>query len=325
MAFTENGYLPAHLAHCAIAAEVGTITEGADGFTPDSLPAIPASPAMIGYTVNLPEVSPNLNNRKGFGIGAPGALWDAPGSPRPSGRIELRAGSTSFLANFCQRDANGQLPYFALYLGVNGVFTDVYRFCKVNELSLSAQEGGEQGGEIAANVSYQGLARQPLGTPLAIAESAIRALGVPLMFHDVRSFIIPIAGVDTSFRNALQSISATLSHNLGYKGQRPNWGDNQAVSRGAYDLLEHHYNARAEIGLHKRLSRALFTGAVDAQQWGDIVLDIEDIAHSKALNLTLKDCLVTNETMRGVASGEQISHTVTVECSNIEIDDTPTP
>lgn len=323
MSFTENGYLPAHLSHCAVAPEVGVITEGADGFTPDVLPAIPASPTMIGYTVNLPEASPNLNNRKGFAIGAAGALYDAPGSPRPSGRIELRAGSTGFLANYCQRDAGGQLPYFALYLGVNGVFTDVYRFCKVNELSLSAQEGGEQGGEIAANVSYLGLARQTLSTPLTVAESAIRALGVPLMFHDVRSFIIPIAGVDTSFRNALQSISATLSHNLEYKGQRPNWGDNQPVSRGAYDLLEHHYNARAEIGLHKRLSRALFTGAIDAQQWGDCEIEISDVAKSVALSMTLKDCLVTNETMRGVASGEQISHTVTVECSNIIFDNTP--
>jgi hypothetical protein len=204
------------------------------------------------------------------------------------------------------------------------VFTDVYRFCKVNELALTINEGGEQGGEIQASTTCFGLAKQALGAPLSIAENLLRALGVPLMFHDVRTFTIPIAEVDTSFRNALQSLSCTLSHNLEYKGQRPNWGDAQPLSRTAYDLLEHHINAKAEIDLHKRLSRALFTGSVAAQQWGDIEVGIEDVANSVALNLSLQDALVTNETMRGVASGEQISHTVPVELSNIVIDDTPT-
>jgi hypothetical protein len=318
-----SDFLPAHLGVVAVAAETQTITDGVGGAA-DTLPAIPASPALIGYTPNLPEASPRLNNRKGYAIGAAGALYNAPGAPRPQARVDLRPGSTGFVTNYCQRDNNGVLPYFAMFIGVGGVFTDVYRFCKVNELALTLQEGGEQGGEVAASVTCFGLARQTLGTPLAANPAALRALGVPLMWHDVREFTIPVAGTDTSFRNALMSLSATLSHNLEYKGQRPNWGDVEPLSRGAYELLEHHETARAELGFHKRLPRSLFTGAVAAQQWGDILVDVEDVANSVALNLTLEDAFVTDETLRGVASGEQISHTVPVELNTLVIDDTPT-
>lgn len=319
MAFTADSYLPAHLGHVAIAAETGSIST-TDGV--DTLPTAPASPTLIGYTVNMPESSPNLNNKKGFGIGAAGALYDAPGAPRPSVSVQLRAGSTGFLKTYCQR-ASGELPFFAVYVGVNGVFTDVYRYCKVNDLALAIQEGGEQSGEIAATVNIMGLAREFLGSPLTVDEADIRALGVPLMFHDVRSFYITVGSTPTDFRASMMSLNATLNHNLEYKGQRPNWGDTNPLSRGAYHLLEHHYNATAQIGLHKRLDRDLFNGAVAAQQWGDITVGIQDVGNDLALNLTLKDALVTNETMQGVDSGAQLSHNVTVELSDIEIDDTP--
>jgi hypothetical protein len=318
-------YISGHSGLVAIAAEVGTITESADGTTPAVLPAIPSSAALVGYTPNMPELSANLGNSKGYAVGDSRALYNRPGSPSPSATFQLVPGSGAFLVNYCQRyvdstlSPTGRLKSFALFIGAAGVFTDVIRFCKVNELAIALQEslGGGQGGEISASITAMGLARQSLTTPIGPNAAALRALGIPLMWHDVRTFGIDLGAGSIDYRKALMGLNVTLSHNLERKGVRPDWGDDVPLSRTNYELLEHTITARAEVQLHSRLSRAAFYGAVRAQQWGDITVDINDAEQTKQLNLLLEGAVPENEVLRGVAAGEQMSHSVPLLLDNI--------
>lgn len=306
-------YDPAHSAIVAIASDSSAITE-ATGGTPGTLPAIPSSPTIIGYMQSLPEANAALNNSKGYAVGVQGAAYNRLGSPRPKVSFSLSMGSAGFFTTYCF-PTSGVMPYFAIYIGIGGVWTDVYRKCKVNDWALAAQEPQDgTGGEISATVNAFGLCRQTLGSPIAASPSSIRALGVPLMWHDVRTFSIASA----DYRRGLMGVNVTQSYNLEYKGQRPDdAAGTNPLSRCAYDMLEHHINAKAELTFHKRIPRTLFTGAFDSQIWGDIIWQVADGAAAQTIDVTMGNALVSDETLRGVQSGEQLSYTVPVELDEV--------
>lgn len=203
-------------------------------------------------------------------------------------------------------------------------YTDVYRYCKPSSLKFDFSAG--QGGEIKVSASFMALAYQLAGAT-SVSPASLRALGTPLMWHDVREFSIESGGptpTTKSYRRALMSLSATLEYNLERKNQRPNWGDHEPLSRTSYALLEHHLNVSGEIGLHERLSSELFSSIANAQDWGDIKivcsnsLDAGDTA-SKGITLNFEGCFPSDEKAAGGESSAEIDHNVAFTANTVSI------
>lgn len=307
-----------HAAHNAVviyAIETGTISESADGTTPATLPDTLTLPrAVLGYTT-LPQTSRGLNNSKGFALGQQGAAYNKRGAIAPTIDLTIRPGSVGAIANLLP-NADGVLPWLAIWVVVKNQYSDVYRFCKPNSLGFTFG-GGEGGGELSISAQMWATAYERTAA-IPVDNSAIRALGTPLMWHDVRQFSIG----GTPYRRALMSLSANVTMGLERKSVRPNWGDNAPLSRTSYHLLEHHLTASGEVSLHERLPETLFTTAQTAQDWGDIAIHCSDAAAvtagSKGFTLTMKDCFPSDESMKGAEASAEIDHTVPFTANDIE-------
>lgn len=309
-------YIPAHDAVVLYARETGSITESSDGIDAATLPAAPTTRHLFGYT-NLPQTARGLNNSKGFAIGQQGAAYNKRGRIEPTVSVEIRPASATALGDL-RPDVNGELPYLAIFVVVKGQYTDVYRFCKPTTLDWKLGGGGDKGGgEISISAAFQALAYEH-GAPLAIPTAELRALGTPLMWHDVREFKI----ADTSYRRALMSLSVKEDYGLERKNERPYWGDDEPLSRTSYALLEHHINVSGEIGLHARLPEALFSNAQHSQEWGDIAINCSD-ADKNGFLLNLTGPFPSDETQGGGESSAEIDHTVPFTADRITV--TPLP
>jgi hypothetical protein len=309
----------AHNAVVLYALETGTITESPDGITPAILPPVPSSPVVLGYT-NLPSVSRGLNNSKGFALGLQGAAYNKYGRQEPSMGVEIRPGNVAALSYLQPDPDTGILPWLCLYLVVKGRYTDVLRFCKPGAVSYNLGGGNGQGGEISVSTTFQGMAYQRIGA-LTVPTSAVRALGTPMMWHDVRQFSIGGVG----YRRALMSLTASNDMGLERKNERPDWGPNNPLSRTCYDMLEHHKTVTGEISLHERLPEDLFTGAQDAQEWGDIAVNCSSTpaGRAKGFLLNLLGCFPGDETQPEGEASAEIDHTVPFSADDItfEIED----
>lgn len=298
----------AHDSLVLYALESGTIIESPDGETPATLPPLPSAPVILGYT-NLPQTARGSNNSKGFAVGQQGAAYNKRGRRAPTVNVTIRPGSVGALANFLP-DANGKLPFLATYVVVKGQYTDVFRFCKAGSLNFNFGGGGEGGGELSIGAQFQAMAYQRVAA-IPYTRASIRALGTPLMWHDVRKFsVTDNAGNVTGYRRSLLSLSAKVDLGLERKNERPDWGDDQPLSRTCYDMLEHHLNVSGEIALHERLPEALFTGAKTAQDWGDIAIRCSDSASGKGFDLTLSGAFPSDETGQGGESSAEIDYSI---------------
>lgn len=305
----------AHNAVVLIALETGVITESPDGVTPATLPPVPSSPVVLGYT-NLPSIARGLGNSKGFALGLQGAAYNKYGPQQPSMGIEIRPGNVSILSKLLPDPITGILPWLCLYLVVKGQYTDVLRFCKPASLGFNFGGGGQGGGELSISTTFQGTAYQRMA-PLTVAPNLIRALGTPMMWHDVRQFSI---GSD-SYRRALMSLTANLDMGLERKNERPDWGPNNPLSRTCYDMLEHHKTVTGEISLHERLPESLFTGAQDAQEWGDIAVNCSSTpaGRAKGFLLNLKGCFPSDETQAAAEASAEIDHSVPFSADDLSL------
>ncbi|RYX80487.1 hypothetical protein EON83_28425 [bacterium] len=309
-------FIPAHDAVVLYALETASITESTNGTTPANLPTTPTPLGVLGYT-NLPQTARGLNNSKGFAIGQQGAAYNKRGRVEPSVSLEIRPGSVAALANLLP-DENGDIPYLAIFIVVKGKYTDVYRFCKPSSLDWKFGGGGDSGGgEISISAEFWATAYEyenNSDNTRTIPTSQLRALGTPLMWHDVREFSIGTI----SYRQALMNLSAKVDYGLERKNERPNWGDNKPLSRTSYALLEHHNTVSGEIGLHARLPETLFSAAANAQNWGDIAINCSDPA-GKGFALTLTSAFPSDESMGGGESSAEIDHTVPFTADNIAL------
>ena len=307
-------YIAGHHAFVAYAPEVGSITESANGTTPAALPAVPTSINLIGYT-NVPEQRLALNNGWGYGVGTAYGQYRKRGAVTPSLSITLRAGSLDLLESINRTD--DVLPSLAFFVGVPGVWTDVYRFSKINTLSLSARESSAEASEIESTLQIEATAVQTLATPLNPDTSLILALGDPLFWHDAR-----VANVENSavalvdLRASLMSFEVSIGHNLERKNTRPNWGDNVPLSRTSYALLEHLITVSGTLSLHDRLPASLTRATANAQEWGDFTLGISNVGGTKAINLVLNDLMPTELSSQGVEASAQQSHSVSYTARN---------
>jgi hypothetical protein len=305
---------PAHDAVVLFGVETALIDDTA---TTPTLPALPSSLAILGYT-DLPETSRGLNNSKGFAIGLQGAAYNKRGRREPSITVNIRPGNVAALPFLFPSEATGRMPYLSLSVRVKGGYTDVYRYCKPSSLAFNFGGGDGAGGELTIAVTFQATAFQRIeGAPAFPAPSAIRALSTPLMWHDVRSFTVN----GQQLRRSLMSLSATLDMGLERKNERPNWGDNVALSNTSYDLLEHSKTVTGELSLHERLPESLFTTAATAQDWDNIEIHCSNVAAggNKGFTLTLTGALPTNDSMQGGDSNREIDFTIPFAADDIFI------
>ena len=307
---------PAHDALVLYSLDEVAVTESADGETPATLPAAPSSTAILGYT-NLPQTSRGLGNSKGFALGMQGAAYNKRGPVKPTIDLTIRPGSVAALQNFFPVAATGKLRSLCLYVVVKGQYTDVYRFCKPNSLTFNFGSG-EGGGELSIAAQMFATAYQRMAA-ITWTPADVKALGTPLMWHDVRKFSITSqAGVATNYRRSLMNLNAKVDYALEYKNERPDFGDNSPLARTPYELLEHHTTVTGSVGLHERLDEALFTGAKNAQDWQDIIIRCRDAAANKGFTLTMADCFPADETQGGGESNSEITHTVPFGADTME-------
>jgi len=305
-------YIPGHSTFVAWAASVGSITESANGTTPAALPSLPiAVPTLISYT-DVPGAAVDFGNSLGYGGGSAYALYKKPGIVKPSVEFEVKFPNILFLAN-CFFDVNEALPDIELYVGVEGQYTDVYRYCKCGQVTLNYSEG--EANELRADVRFEAVAVQA-GSPTAYSFAQAAAAGSPFFWHDVRAFnITNSAGVVFDYRRSLMGLNATINYNIERKGERVNWGDNEPLSRTNYELMPHQAMVNGEISLHDRLPLALFTGAVAAQNWGGISIPITDGV--KIANTTIVNPYPTGRFQNRGDVAAQLGHRVPFNASNI--------
>lgn len=315
-------YIPGHSFFVAYGVETGIITESTNGTTPAALPLAPTSLTVVGYT-NVPEQKAGLNNARGYGVGANYALYKKRGTVAPSLSFTLRAGSVGLLERI--NPVNGVLPWLCFAVGVPGVKTTLYRFCKMGQLALSTRESSAEASEVEAALTVEATARQRLTTPLNPSLSSLLALGDPLVYHDLRvSDLTDSTGATISLGRNLMSLSATLTWNLERKANRPNWGDDKPLSRTSYDMLEHLITPTGELGLHDELPAAFVDATANALDWGDLVLNISNFTGTRAVNLTLTDLMPSDFTSAGVEPSAQQSHTVSFTAANYSLTTTST-
>lgn len=292
--------------------ETTPITESADGITPPTLPAAPASPVLLGYVPATPELDYGLNNALGFAIGSPNASYRKRGASNPKLSFKIRITNIAFLA-MANRTLN-KLPSFYIELLIPGVRRLQCRYCKVEQLgfSLSETPTGEAGEiELDVQVEVMAIVEVTTGstTPADIA-ALVAALDSPLYWHDVRTVnLTDSAAVMTDFRKNIMSFSGTVKHNLERKSERPYFGDDVPLSNTNYELLEHNINVTGEMRLHGLLPAAYKSAVANSQTWGDaeiLIADIED----RSYTLTLGSLFPQNIVENGTEQSGQLSTTV---------------
>ncbi len=317
-------FTPAHDAVVLYALESGSITESTNGTSAAHLPGDPGSLAVLGYT-NLPQTARGLNNSKGFAIGQQGAAYNKRGRIEPTTTIEIRPGSVDALQHLQPDPDTGVLPYLAIYILVKNQYVDCFRFCKPTTVDWKLGGGGDkQGGEISISAAFWATAYQRKdSSAFSISDASIRtqlrALGTPLMWHDVREFNITGGGATTSYRRSLMNLSVKVDYGLERKNERPYWGDDEPLSRTSYALLEHHTNVSGELGFHERLPDTLFSAAANSQDWSNITIKCSDITAQKQFNLSLANPFPSDETQGGGESSAEIDHTVPFTADNIAV------
>lgn len=308
-------YVPAHDFVLMYKQETGTITESADGDTPAALPALPTSPALVGF-VDPADIVADDGNKKGFASGSPYALYDAKGARVYSLAADVRLASMAFVQK-CMRGSGGPygLAEMALYYGTsnhssNGV-TTVQRFAVCDQLGIVLSQGGAQ--EIIASAAFQAIAEQP-GIAVTPTLSELRAVGPNLFWHNVLTCMIN--GIN--YRNSITGASFTLNHGLTRDPVvRPDWGDDEPLSRTSYTLMPHHNVVTGEITFSKKLPASLFTAAINSTDWGTLTFRVSD-THAIATG-TAKDYTLTLTNVRPVIrrqsrveTSTQLMHSVSI-------------
>lgn len=321
-------YVPGHNVWVGYSLEAGAITESPNGTTPAAIAAANTSLTYLGY-MDVPESTEDYGNKKGFSIGSPLAQYSARGNVMNSLSFQLRVGASGFLP-YCLRDASfgdyGMQP-LTIYVGVAGSYTDIYRYCYVDTLGLSLQEGSAQ--EVTAAVTIQAMAKQPLQTGAYLRSPTNSELSgpfaAPLMFHDIKQFIVTARDASTvDYRSFLMGANLNIAHGLERKGSRPNWGDDEVLSRTCYEIMPHLVTVTGELTLHDRLPEKYFTTAIQSQNWGDIIIPISDSTGIDAgapntMDLVVTGAMPTSRTTRGTEAGAQVSHSISIVADDLTI------
>lgn len=281
-------------------------------------PAAPIAPVVLGYT-NVPQNSRGLSNSKGFAVGQQGAAYNKRGMRKPTISVSIKPGSVAALQDLFP-DANGKLPYLAIFVVVKGQYTVVYRHCKPSSLDFNFGGAAEGGNELSVTANFMAIDRQEIAA-LTVTPAQLRALGTPLMWHDVRRFnLTNNAGVLKNYRKDLINLTVKVDYSLEAKSNTSFYGDNAPSSITAFELMEHQQKVDGEMSLHSRLTRALFDGAVRAQDWESIVIGCSDVEAAKGFDLTVNGPFPSDETMNGVESNAELDFAVPFTADSLTLD-----
>lgn len=298
-------------------ADTGAITESTDGITAATFTALAGTPALIGY-IDIPAAEQATGNGIGHAIGTPEGVYSKFGRMKPNASFTIRIADKAFLAANCQRVAGAALPYIALHVGISGRSGQlVFRKCKCASIKYSCEDGGDEAKEVTAQVTFEAMAVQTDGSTRTVTASQARAFGQPLFFHDARTFTITdSAGATADYRPSLMGFSLQTNFNIERKGERPNFGDNAALSRTPYALREGNINTTGTVSMHTALPQTLINGAVNAQDWGDLVLVLSNLDASNTMTLTASSAVPTRAGQEGGDVAGEVSTTLGFEAYN---------
>jgi hypothetical protein len=242
--------------------------------TAATLNTAPTTSVLVGY-YNDASVNEQFGNSLGNAHGAYNAAYQKPGMPQPQLTFTLfpTASALTFLAR-CFR-SSGALLYTDLFFGLNGAASKIIRAAKCNSGSISVTMG--EGQEVNINVTFTGIAIQTGGETMTVTNSNTSALGTPLFAHNVQSLTITdSASADYDARPFLQSFQYAWEHGIRPAGMRADWGDEEPLSRTAYDLQETVSTYTGSLTLLNEPPAALTRAANTSQSWGNIVTKIAD-------------------------------------------------
>jgi len=303
----------------AIAADPCVITDNSNGTTAStfsvSSATLASSAAVVGYVPELPELDKGLSRASGYAIGSARPLFKRRGAQRPTFSFNLLPGGYSFVTDYCQR-SGGVLTKFALFVGVGGVFTEVYRGCKVNTAALQLNRDTDgSGGAVNVAVTAYATAVDELASPVAQPNySTLSSYGNPVLWGDVRTF--NIAGV--AYRQSLVSLTASINHNLQWGNPRPDFGHDEELSLTPYDIKEGNLDfSGSEVVFDQRLPRSLFNTAAASQDWGTIITSVANIAGTPPITLTLSDVSPADEVVNRKEAGGVLDYRVPIIMSNL--------
>jgi hypothetical protein len=256
------------------------VTETTDGDTAATLGAIQSGPTIIGYT-NDPDILQDLGNDVGFSGGSYIAAYTKRGMPKPQVTVRLIPGAIALFQKAFR--ASGALPYVDIYYAKNGAASKVIRCCKVNSGGVNINIA--EASELVIDMQFWGIATQTAGPVLTATPSTVAAFGTPLFAHNVQRFLIGA----TDYRPYLGQLQIQFNHNLRRAGQRPDWGDDEPLSRTAYDLIEQTSQYNANLSLLQDVPTALWNAAALSQNWSDITIPIADtpVGGANVLDLTM--------------------------------------
>lgn len=305
------GY-PTDLAFVGYAAESGSIN---DAVTPATLPAAPSPFQLCGWS-NLPDRRRGLNNSQGRAIGTPYAAYTRNGVQTPGLSLTLKGGGALGLLSYAARTGN-DLTALAFFVGVPNVWTEVYRFAKINTLGFTFTESAEgEPAEIQIAVGVEATAFVLLDTPLnPNVPDLLADLAPPLFWHDIRTRTVTngeASPTTLDLATYLMQVTVQVNHNIMRKAERPDWGPDAPLSRTNYDLMPRSIDVNGELSLHRRLPASFWTASDTSQDWGDLVFSISDAPRggSQTLDITLGHLVPSDEVGPAGEPNTQISHTV---------------
>ena len=310
-------FIPAHDVAVLYAIEPDPPPDLLEDGTMTAYPAVPSSPVVLGYT-DSPQNNRGLNNSKGYAVGQQGAAYNKRGTRKPAVAVSIRPGSVTALPNLFP-DANGKLPYLAIFVVVKGQYTVVYRHCKPGSVDFNFGGSADGGGELNVTANFMAVERQEIGA-LVVTPAMLRVLGTPLMWHDVkRCNLTDSTGAVKNYRRYLINLTVKADYALEAKSNTPFYGDSATSSITAFELMEHQQKVDGEMSLHGRLAKALFDGSVLAQDWQSIVVGCSDVLAAKGFDLTINGPFPSDETMQGVESNAELDFAVPFTADSLEL------
>lgn len=314
-------YDAGHQFYLYLAEETSSITESTDGSTPATLPALPSSPRLIGY-IDPADVSRNENTKQGWGAGAPDAAYSVLGARTFTLNLNIRVGDVTLLEEAFENDKQ-----YAVFYGKTNENSDGWgkalRFAKIASVALSIQSSEEEAQEISAQIGFEALAWQEDSTARTVALSDLQTAGGDVLtwYHVITATI----GA-TDYRQGISGITINKTKTLQRKPGRPDWGDDEELSRTSYALLTNKNTITGELTLHQNLEVALFTAAKCATKWSDIVVTIDN---ANACNDTEKSLTLTVGGARPQTFGQQggdldseITYSIPFVASTVTVDTT---
>lgn len=321
---------PGHLSFLYFADETTEITESTDhGVTPALLPSASALTKTLVAYIDPPSVTRNDNTKQGYAAGKRTMAYAADGALTYQMSINMRLGSIALLEALLYNVAN---PYYgtkrlALFYGQSGKYAKALRYAIPTQFVIGLQESTGEASEITVQATFEGIAQEELATAITVDPAAVAtSAGGILTWHNVLDFEITgntAASNATDYRKAFRSLQLTFNQNLERKNARPDWGNDEPLSRTSYGLLPHTLGLTGELGLHQNLEKALFTKAATARTWGNITVTCNDVGTggTKEFNLVISDARPTGHSSQGGDVSGEITYSIPFIAEDVAVDD----